>query len=320
MHSHSNSDPDRVPRLADVRWATRYSRDGVHLFERRTGTNVLLDEVSVPRPLWSQAPRQVSIALLNACDLACPHCFAPKEHARLPDALVMAWAAELAKNGCLGVGFGGGEPTIHPQLAEICHHVAKNTCMAVSITTHGHHLTPELAARLRGAVHFLRLSMDGVGKTYERLRGRSFEDFVRRLAIAQSIAPVGINFVVNRLTLDDLNVAITFAERHGIGDLLLLPEQPTAKVPGVDERTLDLLRDLVEKHAGRVRLSISEASSTGFPVCNPFDADNGLSAYGHIDAQGMARATSFSTERVPIGSGSVVEAFTELSAFLEEAP
>ena len=66
---------------------------------------------------------------------------------------------------------GGGEPTMYPQLAEICHHVAKNTRMAVSITTHGPHLTPELAGRLHGGVHFLRLSMDGIGETYERLRG-----------------------------------------------------------------------------------------------------------------------------------------------------
>lgn len=69
MRSDTESQAHGVPPRAGARWATRYSGDGVHLFERRTGTNILLDEVSVPRPLWSQAPRQVSIALLNACDL-----------------------------------------------------------------------------------------------------------------------------------------------------------------------------------------------------------------------------------------------------------
>src|SRR3712207_494557 len=48
----------------------RRTRVGVHLFDVATGLNVLLDEVSVDPQEWDHAPRQVSIALTNPCDLA----------------------------------------------------------------------------------------------------------------------------------------------------------------------------------------------------------------------------------------------------------
>jgi hypothetical protein len=48
----------------------RTGPDGVHLFDRNSGLNVLFDEALVPKHRWSRAPRQVSIALTNACDLA----------------------------------------------------------------------------------------------------------------------------------------------------------------------------------------------------------------------------------------------------------
>ena len=51
---------------------------GIQLFNRVTGLNILLDEIEIPPESWASAPRHVSIALTNACDLACPYCYAPK--------------------------------------------------------------------------------------------------------------------------------------------------------------------------------------------------------------------------------------------------
>src|SRR6266705_976700 len=47
----------------------RMGPSGIQLFDRTTGLNILLDEVPVPPTLWAEAPRQVSVALTNACDL-----------------------------------------------------------------------------------------------------------------------------------------------------------------------------------------------------------------------------------------------------------
>ncbi len=96
-------------------WKQRYSLAGVHLFDRITGLNVLLDEIRVPASLHSRAPRQVSIALTNRCDLACAHCYAPKSRDELRFDVVTQWLIELDSHGALGVGFGGGEPTLYPE-------------------------------------------------------------------------------------------------------------------------------------------------------------------------------------------------------------
>ena len=48
---------------------TRVGPDGLHLFQRSSGTNILLDELCFAPELWSVAPRQISVALTNACDL-----------------------------------------------------------------------------------------------------------------------------------------------------------------------------------------------------------------------------------------------------------
>lgn len=73
----------------------RKGPDGVHFFDRNSGTNLLLDEVVSPPETWSRSPRQVSIALTNACDLDCLHCYAPKTKAILEGRLAERWMYEL---------------------------------------------------------------------------------------------------------------------------------------------------------------------------------------------------------------------------------
>jgi sulfatase maturation enzyme AslB (radical SAM superfamily) len=150
--------PNDIPPFAVSHVKVRNGPSGVHLFDRSTGLNILLDKIQTPLITWAAAPRQVSIALTNACDLACPYCYAPKRPARLAVAQVAGWLDELDANGCFGVGFGGGEPTLHHGLTEICQYAATKTGLAVTFTTHAHHLNKHLIAALSGSVHFVRVS------------------------------------------------------------------------------------------------------------------------------------------------------------------
>ena len=117
------------------------------------------------------------MAVTNACELRCEFCYASKLPGHLESNDIVSWAAELDKNGCLGIGFGGGEPTAYPGFAALCHQIHERTNLAITMTTHGHRFTPQLANSLVGSVSFIRLSMDGVDETYERIRGRSFIAF-----------------------------------------------------------------------------------------------------------------------------------------------
>ncbi|MDG2990656.1 radical SAM protein [Candidatus Synechococcus calcipolaris G9] len=296
----------------------RFGAAGLHLFNRNTGLNLLVNEISLPPSMWSNAPRQVSIALTNACDLACPHCYAPKNPAVLNFERLTNWLTDLDANGCIGVGFGGGEPTLYPRLAELCSYTAEKTGLAVTMTTHAHHLSDRLLKDLAGNVNFIRVSMDGVEATYESLRGRLFATLIQRIRALSKSFPFGINFVVNSKTIDDLDKAIDLAEEFGCSEFLLLPEEATLRTSGIDSDTRRILQEWVANYRGFIPLAVSESGADGLPTCNPLIAETGLEAFAHIDASGILKRTSYSTDGVRITEDRVMPALYKLATSNQE--
>ena len=291
---------------------SRICPNGVHHFDRLSGLNVLLDEFRPKEAVWSKSPRQVSIALTNVCDLQCAYCYAPKHKASLHPDQVLGWLKELDTEGCLGIGFGGGEPTLHPDFVDICKRAAGETQLAVTFTTHGHHLTPQLVERLKGSIHFARISVDGVGSTYEEQRGKQFASLLRGMESIASVSPFGINVVVNERTVAELDAMSELAQKVGASELLLLPQQATTAVASMDGVVGRALQDWVSNYRGRVRLAVSEAGASGLPTCDPLPDERGLQAYAHIDASGMLRASSYSPVGAKIGDAGVLSALKRL--------
>ncbi|SOE32498.1 radical SAM protein [Streptomyces sp. OK228] len=284
-----------------VRYKVRMSEAGVHFFDRLSGLNVLLDEVKVPAERVSRAPRYLSVALTNACELRCAYCYAPKHASSLDVDRVVAWAAELDAAGCLGVGFGGGEPTAHRQFVELCARVAESTSMAVTFTTHGHRLTRAVTDALRGSVHFARLSVDGVGPTYERLRRRPFAAVISAADLLRSVAPIGINAVVNADTIGELDDLSAFAADVGASELLLLPEQPTAATPGISDADAERLVHWMRTSRPQVRLAISRSGLESLvPAVEVIPGEHPLDAHMHVDATGVLRPDAYASAGTPI--------------------
>lgn len=295
----------------------RIGPNGVHLFDRLSGLNVLLDELRPKEAAWSTSPRQVSIALTNVCDLHCGYCYAPKHKASLRTDKVLGWLKELDTEGCLGIGFGGGEPTLHPDFVNICKRVAGETQLAVTFTTHGHRLTPPLVECLKGSIHFARISVDGVGRTYEEQRGKQFASLLRGMESIATLSPFGINVVVNERTVAELDAMSELAQKVGASELLLLPQQATTAVASMDGVVGRALQDWVFNYRGKVRLAVSEAGASGLPTCDPLPDERGLQAYAHIDASGMLRASSYSPAGVKIGDAGVLSALKRLKNTFE---
>lgn len=229
---------------------------------------------------------------------------------------VLAWLVELDEAGCLAVGFGGGEPTLHPQFAEICRRAAQETRLAVTFTTHGHRLTDHLLGSLAGSANFIRLSVDGVGSTYESHRGRKYDQLVARLGGVARVLPFGINVVVNDRTIGDLDALAELAHRFKATELLLLPQQATAAVGVISRETAARMEQWVRNYDGVVRLAISEAGADGLPTCDPLPGEKGLRAYAHIDASGMLRANSHAMPATQIGETGVMAALDQLQKTL----
>jgi sulfatase maturation enzyme AslB (radical SAM superfamily) len=292
---------------------------GLHYFNRTTGINILVDEITPPTSTWSAAPRHVSVALTNACDLACSHCYAPKNPAILAFDRLTNWLADLDANGCIGVGFGGGEPTLYPRLTELCSYAARKTNLAVTLTTHAHRLSDQLLNELAGNLHFVRVSMDGVGPTYESIRCRPFNALLERINALERVARFGINFIVNSKTIGDLDAAVQVAADLGASEFLLLPEEPVGRGVGIGNETTIALRKWVKGYRGSVPLAVSEGGAEGLPTCNPLNAETGLAAFAHIDASGVMKRTSYDSSGVPIGERGVIAALDKLRAIKQEA-
>ncbi len=291
----------------------RVGPNGLHLFDRNTGINVLLDEIPTAEQSWSRAPVTVSIALTNACDLRCSYCYAPKQNATLDADRVVDWLMELDANGCLAVGFGGGEPTLSPILSDLCKRIALSTSMAVSFTTHSHRIDDRLASELAGSVHFIRVSVDGVGHTYERLRGRPFASLLSRLHVVRALAPFGLNTVVNAETVDQLEDIARLAQDVGATDLLLLPERPTARTSGIAKAHHHKLRRWVQSYRGPIGLSVSEFGADGLPWCDPLSGEVGLRRFAHIDAFGALKRSSFAAVGVSLEGRRIMDGIDQLS-------
>lgn len=297
---------------------TRLGPDGVHCFNRKTGLNILLDEISVPKELWSKAPRHVSIALTNACDLSCSHCYAPKYKAILDFDLLKIWLSDLDRHGCIGVGFGGGEPTLYPKFTELCEFVANETNLALTMTTHGQRLTRKIKKTISKNMNFVRVSMDGVNSTYEAIRGRPFREFIENVNLLRELGPFGINFVVNRQTVEDLTDAVQLAEDVDASEFLLLPEVALGRGVNIDTKTKCMMEEWILNYRGKMRLAISENCSDQISICNPFKRESGLDAYAHIDASSILRETSFNHNGVQISGNNIMGAIEFLRYQIEE--
>ncbi|WP_028002882.1 radical SAM protein [Sinorhizobium arboris] len=293
---------------------TRYGYAGIHGFDRQTGLNILLDEVHVDPSQWSLAPRYMSFALTNACELACPYCYASKIPARQRFEDILRWAKDLDAAGCFGVGFGGGEPTLYPRFAELCRDVALETNLAVTMTTHGHRFSDELSDKLSGHVNFIRLSMDGVGETYERLRGRSFPSFLEKLALVRSTARFGVNFVVNDETIEDLPEAAALVFGEGAEEFLLLPQTGTDGKLAMAPETLRRLKNWVSDNYERCRLATSAhgGEEIDAPMLMTSKPEYQTYDFMHVDATGTLKISAFAGEGISLTVGtSIVAAIQE---------
>lgn len=283
------------------RFIVRMTESGVHLFNRESGLNILLDEFR-PSKL-SRAPANVSIALTGRCNLRCGHCFVPRVNCDLEYERVLVWLRELDDNGCLGVGFGGGEPLLYPHVFDLCAFVHRETGMACTMTTNGVLLDDVAVSHLSSTLDFCRISMDGIGKTYESIRKYSFDKLLLAVQRAAKQMKVGINYLVNDVTICDLKRVMELATEVGARELLLLPEVATNGGVTVSEACLCQLRQCVFDYHGTVSMRISERFKDVVPSSVLIPGDVGTRAYMHIDCKGILKRDSFSRSGYQITGG-----------------
>ncbi len=150
--------------------------------------------------------------ITNRCNAHCKYCDIPQSHYfKSTDAFINEVnenLIQLKKIGVRFVDFTGGEPLLHPELAQMLK-MAKKIGLRTTITTNCQ-LYPERARELKGLVDFLHFSLDSMNeKENDKIRGKgSFKNVIRSIEVAEEIGE-----------RPDLLFTVTDENFRAIGDL-----------------------------------------------------------------------------------------------------
>jgi len=161
-------------------------------------------KVRSPRPLLAV------LELTSKCNLSCRHCsFFGLPRLQSRDMSFRQWKRIidiLVDNGCERVTLSGGEPTLYRRLPDIIAYCSRKG-LYTAMTTNGIAMTRSLAAKLvEAGVDYVQVSLDGLMKQHETLRGSgTYEPALRALKfLSDAGARVCILCVIS--TLNDRSI------------------------------------------------------------------------------------------------------------------
>lgn len=172
-------------------------------------------------------PRPVVVwAVTRACNLKCVHCYANADASADPDELSYAEGCDLLQQlkdyGVPAVLFSGGEPLARPDTLDLIAH-ARGLELPCTLSTNGLLIDDPTAGRLAElGVKYVGISLDGIGKTHDKLRGQRGA-FERTLAAIRRCKrhglKVGVRFTIHRFNLDHLDEIFALCLREDIDRL-----------------------------------------------------------------------------------------------------
>ena len=197
-------------------------------------------------PIWAQpaedgvvgagvlaAPLEAHLQLTNRCDVGCQGCYTGASPEGAPGELGLdGWKRavdELARLGVFHLTLGGGESATLPWLGELADH-ARARGLIPNLTTSG---LAGLDALVPIAHKFgqINVSLDGLGATYAKVRG--VDGFARAdaalVALRAVKREVGINVVVTRHNIDELDAIFAYASRRRLSEVELLRFKPSGR-------------------------------------------------------------------------------------------
>jgi mycofactocin biosynthetic radical S-adenosylmethionine protein MftC len=166
------------------------------------------------------------------CNLRCRHC-AVMNGAAPPDRLGTAAALDLidqaAAAGAEGVAFGGGEPLLRPDLAELVGRAAGR--MQTIVATNGTLVDDAVAAALAAAGSIVQVSLDGpTAAEHDAVRGRgAFERAWRGIERLQQAGVtdhrLALNVTLMRPNVEKAPEIVALARERGVPGVRFIPVQ-----------------------------------------------------------------------------------------------
>lgn len=181
-------------------------------------------------------PVLVNINPTNRCNHRCPLCTSKDflDDVTFPTPRLKQIIEELAKLGVKAIGFGGGgDPTCHPDLAELIHFSAAQG-LEFAMTTNGQLLNEEIIEAAVRHSTWLRVSLDastpeiykkthGLGdKEFEQVKS-NIEALVREKKRTGSDVTLGITYLLGPHTVDGAVSATRMVRDIGVDNIRLRP-------------------------------------------------------------------------------------------------
>jgi radical SAM protein with 4Fe4S-binding SPASM domain len=250
------------------------------------------------------APLDAHFAITTRCNMFCRGCYNTKKADAQKDVsfdMAKAVIDKLSELGVFSLSFGGGEPTLHPQIFEIAAY-ARAKSILPNMTTNGLSMTRTFAEKCSvfGNVHF----------SIHKLRDMDHIFNATRDYRAATGNKPGINLLLTTETLPKLEEILDSAQKSGVKRVLLLRYKETAKNSEVHGLNTDMelnrlparLKSLKMIHKQLMLLSdcslFEILAEHGFSDINTYRKyDNngclGGNAYIAIDVNGMYKPCSF---------------------------
>jgi len=277
----------------------RKEQSGLHLFDRVSGYHVLLDEVKVNPNELSISPRTVSIAITDSCDLNCSNCYMEKKGNFLKKNQVFTWCKELDSLGTLDIALGGGEPTLHPDLIDICKYIWKETKMGVTITTHGYNLTEKFIDEIKNFISILRISIDGNEISHFERRKKRFSDLLPILKYLNGRVKFGLNFLLNKDTINMLDDNLIFAKGVCAEELLILPMVVNGEF-ALNNNNWETLNNWLSSNYKDFPIRITDSAKEHLTVPILFKDSLSEKSYAYISADKKWKVNSFAKNGLDI--------------------
>jgi MoaA/NifB/PqqE/SkfB family radical SAM enzyme len=164
-----------------------------------------------------KVPLIVGMALTNRCNLRCRYCniYSIKSTELRTDE-VLRIIEDLAKLGCIRIGFTGGEPLLREDISEIIKHCKENHISA-TITTNGYLLKRKI--KEIKDVSLILVSLDGPKEQNDFIRGKgSFDKAFEAIHTAKkNKIKVAITTVISEINKDHLQFIFNLAKKEKIG-------------------------------------------------------------------------------------------------------
>lgn len=176
-------------------------------------------------------PTEAHLQITSACPLPCQSCHIDPAAggAHVPTAALLERLDHFVEAGIRRVALGGGEPLLHPGLAELAAG-ARARGISLGITSSGLGLDAEKVSILRQFSQ-VNLSLDGLGEDFVESRGYAGAgrvlDGLRRLGAAG--VRTGINLVLSRAGLAGLEETAAAAAAAGAREVQLLRLKPVGR-------------------------------------------------------------------------------------------